>query len=118
MAEAFLNKLAAGRLRALSAGTEPAGPLDPDGVAGRPEAGRQQLDEAAKVVHVGQMMLLLQLGSMPPELVRKNTELFAREVLPHVRKLWSEYEDHWWINPLPPEERTSPAPVGVPAGGS
>ncbi len=87
-------------------------------IAGSPESVRQQLEEAAKALHVGQMMLLLQFGSMPPELVRKNTELFAREVLPHVRKLWSEYEDHWWINPLPQEERTSPAPVGVPAGGS
>ena len=29
MAEAFLNKLAGGRVRALSAGTEPAGTLDP-----------------------------------------------------------------------------------------
>ena len=87
-------------------------------IAGSPESVRQQLEEAAKALHVGQMMLLLQFGSMPPELVRKNTELFAREVLPHVRKLWSEYEDHWWINPLPQEERTAPAPVGVPAGGS
>ena len=87
-------------------------------IAGSPESVRQQLEEAAKALHVGQMMLLLQFGSMPPELVRKNTELFAREVLPHVRKLWSEYEDHWWINPLPQEERTSPAPVSVPAGGS
>ena len=87
-------------------------------IAGSPESVRQQLEEAAKALHVGQMMLLLQFGSMPPELVRKNTELFAREVLPHVRKLWSEYEDHWWINPLPQEERTAPAPAGVPAGGS
>ena len=87
-------------------------------IAGSPESVRQQLEEAAKALHVGQMMLLLQFGSMPPELVRKNTELFAREVLPHVRKLWSEYEDHWWINPLPQEERTAPAPVGVPAGSS
>ena len=86
-------------------------------IAGSPESVRQQLEEAAKALHVGQMMLLLQFGSMPPELVRKNTELFAREVLPHVRKLWSEYEDHWWINPLPQNERTSPAPGGVPAGG-
>ena len=87
-------------------------------IAGSPESVRQQLEEAAKALHVGQMMLLLQFGSMPPELVRKNTELFAREVLPHVRKLWSEYEDHWWINPLPQEERTAPAPVGVPAESS
>ena len=30
-------------------------------------------------------MILQQIGSMPPELVRKNTELFAREVMPHMR---------------------------------
>lgn len=39
MAEAFLNKLAAGRVRALSAGTEPAGTLDPVVVAVMREAG-------------------------------------------------------------------------------
>ena len=81
---------------------------------------RQQLEEAAKALHVGHMMVLLQFGSMPPELVRKNTELFAKEVLPHVRHLWSEYEDHWWITPLPDSERVRPQPevaAGVPAGG-
>ena len=90
-------------------------------LAGSPESVRQQLEEAAKALRVGHMMVLLQFGSMPPELVRKNTELFAREVLPHVRGLWSEYEDHWWIKPLPQEDRVEPqpaTPTGVPAGGS
>jgi hypothetical protein len=26
----------------------------------------------------------------------KNTELFAREVMPYVRDIWSEYETRWW----------------------
>ncbi len=65
------------------------------------------------------MMVLLQFGSMPPELVRKNTDLFAKEVMPKVRHLFSEFEDHWWINPLPKEDRVSPQreAAGVPAGG-
>ena len=88
-------------------------------IAGSPESVRQQLEEVAKALHVGQLMVLLQFGSMPPELVRKNTELFAREVLPHVRSIWSEYEDRWWIEPLAADERVSPeVPAGTPAGGS
>jgi alkanesulfonate monooxygenase SsuD/methylene tetrahydromethanopterin reductase-like flavin-dependent oxidoreductase (luciferase family) len=89
-------------------------------IAGSPETVRQKLEEAAKSLHVGHMMVLLQFGSMPPELVRKNTELFAREVLPHVRPLFDEYEDHWWIKPLPESQRAAPQPVelaGVPAAG-
>jgi alkanesulfonate monooxygenase SsuD/methylene tetrahydromethanopterin reductase-like flavin-dependent oxidoreductase (luciferase family) len=89
-------------------------------LAGSPESVSQQLEEAAKALRVGHMMVLLQFGSMPPELVRKNTELFAREVIPKVRGLWSEYEDHWWIKPLPQQERVAPqpeVPAGVPAGG-
>ncbi|MEX1253582.1 MAG: LLM class flavin-dependent oxidoreductase [Dehalococcoidia bacterium] len=89
-------------------------------LAGSPETVRQKLEEAAKALRIGQMMVLLQFGSMPPELVRKNTELFAREVMPHVRNLWSEYDDHWWIDPLEGAARVSPQPaeVGAPAGGS
>jgi alkanesulfonate monooxygenase SsuD/methylene tetrahydromethanopterin reductase-like flavin-dependent oxidoreductase (luciferase family) len=89
-------------------------------IAGGPESVRQQLEEVAKALNVGQMMLLLQFGSMPRELVRKNTELFATEVMPHLRNLWSDYEDHWWIKPLPGEAQARPEPAGlagVPAGG-
>jgi hypothetical protein len=55
-------------------------------------------------------------------LVRKNTELFAREVMPKVRGLWDDtYEDHWWIKPLSSRAvpgRSMAEPAGVPAGGA
>jgi hypothetical protein len=90
-------------------------------LAGSPESVAQQLEEAAKALNVGHMMVLLQFGSMPPELVRKNTELFAKEVMPRVRPLFDEYEDNWWINPLPDSEQMQPqaiaGPVSDPSGG-
>jgi hypothetical protein len=48
---------------------------------------------------------------MPPELVRKSTELFAREVMPYLRDLWSEWEDKWSPHGLPENDRAMPAPV-------
>jgi hypothetical protein len=42
------------------------------------------------------LVVLLQIGSMPKELVFKNTELFGKEVLPYMRDTWKGYEDHWW----------------------
>ncbi len=90
-------------------------------VGGSPETVTQKLLEAAKALRVGHLMVLLQFGSMPPELVRKNTELFAREVMPNIRHLWDDkYEDRWWINPLPDRMvpgRSIQEPAGVPAGG-
>jgi alkanesulfonate monooxygenase SsuD/methylene tetrahydromethanopterin reductase-like flavin-dependent oxidoreductase (luciferase family) len=80
-------------------------------IAGSPQ---QVIDKMAGVIEglrVGQLMLLMQIGSMPPELVRKNTELFAREVMPHLRGFWNEYEDHWYPKPL--SQRAIPAPVGA-----
>jgi hypothetical protein len=56
-------------------------------------------------------MMLMQLGSMPPELVKKSTELFARECMPYLRDMWTDYEDKWSANPMPASERAIPAPV-------
>jgi len=78
-------------------------------VAGSPATVRDRLREAMEQLRVGHLMTLCQFGSMPPELVRQNTELFATEVLPSMRDLWSEYEDHWWPKPLP--VRARPAAV-------
>ncbi len=78
-------------------------------IAGGPESVRQQLEEAIRKLRVGNLMVLLHIGSMPPELTKKNIDLFTREVLPHVRDIWDdEWTNHWWPErirgkrPLPP----------------
>ena len=65
-------------------------------IAGSPQSVRQQLEECARALRVGHLMVLLQIGSMPKDLTLHNTDLFAREVLPHVRGLWAGYKDRWW----------------------
>ena len=78
-------------------------------IAGSPETVRDQLIEAAKMLRVGHLMCLLHIGSMPKELTLKNTELFAKEVMPDVKNLWTEYPDPWWPEKV---NTTSPAVVG------
>ena len=57
-------------------------------IAGSPATVREQLTDCIKSLRVGHLMVLLQIGSMPKELTFKNTQLFATEVMPHVRDLW------------------------------
>ena len=45
-------------------------------------------------------MLLCQMGNMPDALARENTQRFAQDVVPSLRDLWSDYEDHWYPKPL------------------
>jgi hypothetical protein len=45
---------------------------------------------------------------MPRELTLKNTELFAREVMPAVKDIWNEYEDPWW-----PQRLGQPLPTAI-----
>jgi len=65
-------------------------------IAGSPQTVRQQLLDCIKSLRVGHLMVLLQIGSMPKDLTLQNTELFAREVLPHVRDVWPGHKDRWW----------------------
>src|SRR5262249_18554503 len=67
-------------------------------VIGSPATVREQLAEMAKRLNVGHLMAVLQFGSMPHALAKKNIELFGREVLPHVQKIWkdSTWENSWW----------------------
>jgi alkanesulfonate monooxygenase SsuD/methylene tetrahydromethanopterin reductase-like flavin-dependent oxidoreductase (luciferase family) len=65
-------------------------------IAGGPATVREQLRDCIKKLRVGHLMVLMQIGSMPKDLVLHNTGLFAREVLPHVRDLWPEWKDRWW----------------------
>ena len=65
-------------------------------VAGTPSQVTEQLEQVIKSLRVGHLMILNQFGSAPHELALENIELTAKEVLPKLRGLWSEYEDHWW----------------------
>ena len=49
-------------------------------------------------------MLLLQFGNMGKDLAKYNTKLFAEQVMPRL-SLFSEWEDHWWPEPMAAAER-------------
>ena len=81
-------------------------------IAGSPATVRDRLiEEVVKGLHVGNLMILVQIGSMPHELTKKNIDLFAREVLPSLREIWDDegWENHWW----PERLRTAQPPVGA-----
>jgi hypothetical protein len=42
---------------------------------------------------------------MGKDLAAYNTKLFAEEVLPKLRGMFSEWEDKWWRQPMPRPER-------------
>src|SRR6185295_518707 len=55
-------------------------------IAGSPATVRDRLkEEVVKGLRVGNLMVLLQIGSMPHELTLENMDLFARKVLPELR---------------------------------
>jgi len=78
-------------------------------VAGSPDQVAAQLRQVCTDLRVGQLMVLLQIGNMPRDMVRKNTELFGTQVLPQLHTLWSEWEDRW--SPRPLAERALPLPL-------
>ncbi len=78
-------------------------------VAGTPSQVVEQLEHVIKSLRVGHLMVLNQFGSLPHALAKRNIELTATKVLPNLRHIWSEWEDHWWPKPL--RERQAPAPV-------
>jgi hypothetical protein len=67
-------------------------------IAGSPATVADRLIEAAKGLRVGNVMALLQIGSMPHELTKKNLTLYAEEVMPRIRNLWADegWEHRWW----------------------
>ena len=70
---------------------------------------REQLEDVIKRLNVGHLMFLSHFGDMPREKTMYNTEMIAKEVLPHLRPMWSEWEDHWYPKGLSQEELRTPA---------
>ena len=81
-------------------------------IAGSPATVRDRLREAITKLHVGNLMVLLHIGSMPRELTLKNIQLFAEEVMPHLTDMWSDWENRWWIKPVA-EMAPAAAPIST-----
>ena len=60
----------------------------------------EQIHEVATSLNVGQLMPLLHFGNMSKSTTFRNTKLFAEQVMPKLKGLFSEYQDHWWPKPL------------------
>src|ERR1700754_4246681 len=72
-------------------------------IVGGPESVRNRIEEFREELGFGQMMVLLAIGDMSAELTRRNTEIFASEVIPHFRKAAS-------AQPEAPAAAQAPAP--------
>lgn len=67
-------------------------------IAGSPETVADRLIEASQGLRVGNLIALLQIGSMGHELTKQNLTLFAEGVMPRIRRLWADqgWEHRWW----------------------
>lgn len=55
-------------------------------ICGSPETVRQKLEHYQQDIGFGHLLTMLQFGTLPAELTRKNMELFASQVMPHLRQ--------------------------------
>jgi hypothetical protein len=54
-------------------------------ICGSPATVRQKLEEYHSQIGFGHLLTLLQFGTLPAELTRKNMEIYANEVMPYLR---------------------------------
>jgi alkanesulfonate monooxygenase SsuD/methylene tetrahydromethanopterin reductase-like flavin-dependent oxidoreductase (luciferase family) len=75
-------------------------------VVGSAKTVRDKLLDGVKRLRIGHLLTLLHFGSMPTDQTKRNIDLFAREVLPHLAPLWDDkYEDRWWPGVCAPNAR-------------
>jgi alkanesulfonate monooxygenase SsuD/methylene tetrahydromethanopterin reductase-like flavin-dependent oxidoreductase (luciferase family) len=78
-------------------------------IIGSPDEVADRLRDIALNLNVGQLMALLQFGNMGSELTRYNTRLFAEQVMPQLKDLFTDqWEDRWWPKPLAKQQRVQP----------
>jgi alkanesulfonate monooxygenase SsuD/methylene tetrahydromethanopterin reductase-like flavin-dependent oxidoreductase (luciferase family) len=64
-------------------------------IAGTPERVRQRIETLASELHVGQLITCMHMGNLPEETAAMNNDLFGRQVAPHLRALFADYDDRW-----------------------
>ena len=84
-------------------------------IVGSPATVADQIEEFVREFRIGNLLVMLQNGSMPRELTEKNITLFAEEVLPKLRPIWDEegWENHWW----PRESEVTGGAIAAAAAG-
>ena len=84
-------------------------------IAGGPASVRQQMTDMIKKLRVGNVFCLIHMGDMPDDKTRHSTRLFAEEVMPALRDLWSDHRDdgRFWIKPLPKIRQAGAANAGT-----
>ena len=66
-------------------------------ICGSPGTVRDRLKDLCDSLRVGNLMVLLHMGSMSHELTLKNIELFFNQVAAPLRNKWDdEWENRWW----------------------
>jgi alkanesulfonate monooxygenase SsuD/methylene tetrahydromethanopterin reductase-like flavin-dependent oxidoreductase (luciferase family) len=81
-------------------------------IIGSPDEVADRLRDIALDLNVGQLMALLQFGNMGSELTRYNTRLFAEQVIPQLKDLFTDqWQDQWWPKPLAEPQRVQPQRV-------
>jgi alkanesulfonate monooxygenase SsuD/methylene tetrahydromethanopterin reductase-like flavin-dependent oxidoreductase (luciferase family) len=67
-------------------------------IVGSPATVRDQITEFVRECRIGNLLVMLHVGSMPHELALHNIDLFASDVLPHLRGIWEGegWEHRWW----------------------
>jgi alkanesulfonate monooxygenase SsuD/methylene tetrahydromethanopterin reductase-like flavin-dependent oxidoreductase (luciferase family) len=67
-------------------------------IVGSPATVADRIEAFVREFRIGNLMVMLQNGSMPRDLTEKNISLFAAEVLPRLRPIWDDegWVNHWW----------------------
>ena len=67
-------------------------------IVGSPATVADQIQAFVREFRIGNLLVMLQNGSMPRDLTEKNISLFTEQVLPRLRPIWDEqgWENHWW----------------------
>lgn len=67
-------------------------------IVGSPATVADQIEAFVREFRIGNLLVMLQNGSMPRDLTEKNISLFAADVLPRLRPIWDAegWENHWW----------------------
>jgi alkanesulfonate monooxygenase SsuD/methylene tetrahydromethanopterin reductase-like flavin-dependent oxidoreductase (luciferase family) len=67
-------------------------------ICGSPKTVVETISSFSRDFRIGNLHAMLQFGSMSHELTKFNIDMFSREVMPHLKKIWQDagWKHHWW----------------------